>query len=274
MKNLFTRALTGALFLVIVIGAILWNSWSFASVFLLVSVLGLWEFFSLLENDSIFLNKPLIVSIGGIIFILNALFAFNVAPLEVLLLIFPAIILIFIVELYNKNEKPFKNIAYSIFGLLYIATPFALLNYFPLISGSKAYNSNLILGYFLIIWMYDTAAYVFGISFGKHRLFERISPKKSWEGFFGGTICSLGFAYVLSLFYPNIPLIDWIVMTFIVVIFGTYGDLVESLFKRSINCKDSGKILPGHGGILDRFDSVLLTSPLVFAYFIIINYFK
>jgi len=122
--------------------------------------------------------------------------------------------------------------------------------------------------------MYDTSAYIFGISFGKHRLFERISPKKSWEGFIGGTICSLGFAYLLSIFFMNISLVDWIAITLIIIVFGTFGDLVESLFKRSINCKDSGKILPGHGGILDRFDAVLISAPIVFTYFVIINYFK
>ncbi len=274
MSNLIKRILTGILFLTIIIGAILWSSWAFSFIFLLITVLGLWEFFTLLKNDNVLINKPFVVAMGGGIFILNAMVAMNLVPATFLFLIFPLITLIFIFELYQKNEKPFTNIAYSIFGLFYLVVPFSLLNYFPLISGSPQYDYRIILGYFLIIWMYDTAAYVFGVSFGKHRLFERISPKKSWEGFVGGAICSFGFAYLLSILFTNISLINWIVITMIVIVFGTYGDLVESLFKRSINCKDSGKLLPGHGGILDRFDTVLLTAPIVFTYFVLVNYFK
>jgi len=274
VNNIITRTITGVLFISILIGAILWNAFTFAFIFLIITILALWEFFTLLENEKVIIYKPFIVAIGAMLFVINALFAMNIAPIASLFLMLPLIILVFIIELYQKNEKPFTNIAYSIFGIVYLAVPFSILNYFPLISGNTKYNSNLLLGYFLIIWMYDTSAYIFGISFGKHRLFERISPKKSWEGFIGGTICSLGFAYLLSIFFMNISLVDWIAITLIIIVFGTFGDLVESLFKRSINCKDSGKILPGHGGILDRFDAVLISAPIVFTYFVIINYFK
>lgn len=273
MSNIVIRTITGILFISILIGTIIWNAYSFSFIFLIITILGLWEFLSLLENDKIKISKPFVVGIGSIIYLIIALVAMNIVPKVALLLIFPLIILFFIVELYNKNEKPFTNIAYSIFSILYIVIPLSILNYFPYINGNVGYNSNLLLGFFLLTWMYDTTAYVFGISFGKHRLFERISPKKSWEGFVGGSICSFGFAYLLSIFFSNISLKNWMAITLIIIVFGTFGDLVESLFKRSINCKDSGKILPGHGGILDRFDAVLLSAPMVLMYLMLIKYF-
>jgi len=130
------------------------------------------------------------------------------------------------------------------------------------------------MGYFILIWVFDTASYVFGISLGKRPLFERISPKKTIGGFVGGSACCLGFAFLLSFLYTNILLSDWMITALIIVIIGTYSDLAESFLKRSLNFKDSGKLLPGHGGILDRFDTVLLTAPLVFVYFCIINLFR
>ncbi|GAI59219.1 unnamed protein product, partial [marine sediment metagenome] len=125
---------------------------------------------------------------------------------------------------------------------------------------------QILLGFFILFWVSDTAAYLFGVSFGKHRLFKRISPRKSWEGLLGGAFIALITAYLLSLYFKDLRLPDWIIIAFIVVIIGTFGDLVESMYKRSLGLKDSGRILPGHGGILDRFDGVLLASPIVFTY--------
>ncbi len=125
------------------------------------------------------------------------------------------------------------------------------------------YNPHLLLGFFFLLWTNDTGAYLVGRSIGKHKLWERISPKKTWEGFFGGLILSIIIGYVISLYYPELNYILWIVMAALVSIFGTMGDLVESVFKRSIDAKDSGSILPGHGGILDRFDGVFLSTPFV-----------
>jgi phosphatidate cytidylyltransferase len=273
VSNLVTRFLTGILFLAVVIGAIVWNAWSFSLVFLAISCLCLWEFLALLEAEKIIVNKVLITVAGGLLFALNSLVAMSKLPYIWLLLVFPLILVLFISAVYDKKEKPFATISYIVFGMIYIVVPLALLNYFPMISGKQLYHWELLLGYFLIIWMYDTAAYVFGISFGRHRLFERISPKKSWEGLIGGALCTFGLAYLLSVLCMHILLTDWLAIALIAVVFGTYGDLFESLYKRGINCKDSGKLLPGHGGVLDRFDSVFLTSPLVFVYFILTHYY-
>lgn len=124
----------------------------------------------------------------------------------------------------------------------------------------------MLIALFATIWINDTGAYIIGVSFGKHRLFERVSPKKSWEGFFGGALAALAAGYVFSVFIPDLTLVQWLLFSQIVVVFGTFGDLIESLLKRTIGTKDSGNILPGHGGFLDRFDSMLLAAPVIFIY--------
>ena len=184
----------------------------------------------------------------------------------------PLIIFVFINELYRNNKKPFSNIAYTLLGIVYIAFPLSLFNFF-VFRGSPIvyYTPNILLGFFILLWAYDTGAYLFGVSLGKHRLFPRISPKKSWEGFLGGAITSLIISYFISTYFSELQFQHWIVISFIIIVMGTFGDLVESLFKRSINLKDSGKIFPGHGGILDRIDSILLSAPIVFTYLQLIN---
>jgi phosphatidate cytidylyltransferase len=133
------------------------------------------------------------------------------------------------------------------------------------------HTPNILVGFFIILWIYDSGAYVFGVSFGKHRLFERISPKKSWEGFIGGSIVAISAANVISVFFTELRLFDWLIISAIIIVFGTFGDLVESLLKRELNIKDSGNILPGHGGILDRFDGIFLSVPIIFAYLQIVR---
>ena len=197
----------------------------------------------------------------------TALVVTGMIQMKWLIINLPVLFCTFIYELYTKSERPFTNIAYTVFGVVYIVFPFALLLVLPfLLSGFTVYQPNLIFGYFLILWASDTGAYLTGMAFGKRKLFERISPKKSWEGSFGGALLSLVAAYLDSKLFTVFPTSHWFVIAFIIVVMGTLGDLVESLYKRSKNVKDSGTILPGHGGILDRFDSLLLASPFIFAY--------
>jgi phosphatidate cytidylyltransferase len=177
-------------------------------------------------------------------------------------LAFPFIATIFFVELYRDKSTPFQNIALTILGLVYVLMPFAAwVSY--LYPARGIYNSHIILGYFFILWTNDTGAYLTGSAFGRHKLWERISPKKTWEGFIGGLLLSMGVAYLIAHYYTELNPILWVLIGFIVSIFGTLGDLVESMFKRSLDVKESGGILPGHGGILDRFDGVLLSTPFV-----------
>ncbi len=251
----------------VVVAAVLLGQQVFSALFLLLTAVGLWEFYSLVEKAGIYPNKAAGLLAGVVLFISNALTATGAVPLEWLLLNFIFIFLIFLFELYRKDPNPFTNIAFTFFGLLYVAVPFSLLNYFPnpaFLPG--VYHSSLLLGFFILIWVNETGAYVVGTAFGRHRLFERISPKKSWEGAIGGGVLAFITAWVISRVYWQMSMDDWMIMAAIVVVFGSYGDLFESMFKRSINAKDSGTILPGHGGVLDRFDGVFMAAPFVFVY--------
>ncbi|BCI63637.1 phosphatidate cytidylyltransferase [Tannerella sp. CAG:118] len=176
------------------------------------------------------------------------------------------IMLTFIIQLYAKRPDPIKCWAYSLLGQFYIALPFALLNFIAFPGTYTLYTPWLLMSFFIFIWTNDTGAFLVGITIGHHRLFERISPKKSWEGFVGGLIFSLIAAWVFSLFYDNFSLIQWLGLSLTISISSTFGDLCESLLKRTIHIKDSGHILPGHGGLLDRFDSVLLAAPAAYIY--------
>lgn len=166
------------------------------------------------------------------------------------------------------------NIAYTLLGIFYVTIPFAMLYHLGFYKNhefGQEYSYQLILGFFFILWMNDTGAYLAGKYLGKHKLFERISPNKTWEGSLGGGIFSIGLAIIIAQYFTHINLTDWIIISLIIVIFGGIGDLVESMLKRSLNIKDSGKLLPGHGGILDRFDGLLISSPFVYCYLQLIS---
>lgn len=172
---------------------------------------------------------------------------------------------IFFIKLYKKKEKkPFTNIAYTFLGIVYVALPFSLLHFVAFSPGHFSYQ--ILLGCLLLQWSSDVGAYFAGVRFGKTKLFERVSPKKSWEGSIGGTLLALLMGFVLAQYFTDLLLWQWLSIAGIIVISGTYGDLVESLFKRSIEIKDSGASIPGHGGFLDRFDSLLLSVPFIIAF--------
>jgi phosphatidate cytidylyltransferase len=177
---------------------------------------------------------------------------------------------------------PFNNIALTLTGIFYVGVPFAMLNgiAYPGIKAGTGewtgtiiptsdYNPHILLGMIFMIWANDTGAYLIGSKFGKHKLFERISPGKTWEGSFGGAFFAVLIAFIISIYFKDIELMDWMIISSIVIVFGTLGDLVKSLLKRSIGVKDSGTILPGHGGILDRFDSIIMASPFVLLYIVL-----
>jgi phosphatidate cytidylyltransferase len=190
------------------------------------------------------------------------------------LLILPAFILI-IIELYRKQEKPFDSLAHTFFAIIYIAVPFSL---FPFSAfsrtgldslvyhGNIVFSPGIVVGFLLLLWANDTGAYLTGITLGRHRLMERISPGKTWEGFFGGLVLSVAAAWLLSGWLGGVGTSGWIIISIIISTAGTYGDLTESMLKRSMGVKDSGSVMPGHGGFLDRFDSALISFPLVFLF--------
>ena len=163
-----------------------------------------------------------------------------------------------------NDANPFTNIAFFFLGIIYVCVPLSLLNVASFITGE--YNYQIPLGIFLILWASDTGAYFAGVNFGKTKLFERVSPKKSWEGSLGGTILALLMTFGVAHFFQSLELYSWLIIAAIIIIAGTYGDLVESMFKRSILIKDSGSTIPGHGGFLDRFDGLLLAVPFIVVY--------
>ena len=185
------------------------------------------------------------------------------------------VVLLFIIpirELYRTDDdSPIPNISQTIFGIIYVGLTFGLMNFLFYYGYKGDETYHLILAFFVIIWSSDSFAYLTGVNFGKNKLFERISPKKSWEGFFGGFIASLIVGYIFSLYYSDFSMISWIGFAAVINISGVYGDLIQSKFKRSLGLKDSGSILPGHGGILDRFDAVFVTIPVAIAYVMLIS---
>lgn len=221
-----------------------------------------WEFYRLVRAQEYVPIRLLGVFIGSLLFVLSFLIEAGYIPGKYYFAIFPLASMVFLVKLYKKKDKsPFVNIAFFYLGITYVALPFTLINIIVFFHDSYGYQ--ILLGLLIIIWASDTGAYFAGSIFGRRKLFERISPKKSWEGSIGGGVVALVCAFVISRYYTDLNLLEWVIVGGIVVVAGTYGDLVESLFKRSMAIKDSGNVIPGHGGFLDRFDSLILSVPFV-----------
>jgi phosphatidate cytidylyltransferase len=280
-KNLIQRIITGTIFIIVLVGCIMWNAWSMAGLFLLITILGLNEFYTLSEKAGAQPQKIYGLVCGGLL--ITIAFMQKAYPVSFLgFLILPLLFLPFFIELYRKKENPFANIGWTLLGIFYVALPFAILvlaftpgkilvttnadrGYIPS-AWIPAYDYRPLLTIFVLIWISDTMAYVCGRLFGKRKLWERISPKKTWEGFIGGfifTVVAGGMIgnWILYNKHDYSQELKWICVAAVISVTGMLGDLVESLFKRSIDIKDSGKILPGHGGILDRFDALLLATP-------------
>lgn len=220
------------------------------------------EFYKLMRLQSYLPIRLLGVFVGALLFIGMFLIEGGYLPSMYHYALFPLASCVFLIKLYKKNDvHPFINIALFYLGILYVAVPFAFTNLLVFYSGEYSYE--IILGLLFLTWANDVGAYFTGIIFGRTKLFERISPKKSWEGSIGGAALSLLTSLVIGFYFEGLNAIEWISVSIIVVIAGTYGDLVESHFKRSIQIKDSGSIIPGHGGFLDRFDSLLIAVPFV-----------
>lgn len=264
-NNLTQRLITGLLGSAAIIFGVSYSEWIYFGIFLVICFFSLLEFYKLAGLDGMIPLKTLGTVSGVAIFILSFFISQETISSRYYFLIFPLIAFVYVIKLYKKTEqKPFTNIAFTFLGVFYVAVPFALLNVATFEEGY--YNYEIILGSLLILWASDSGAYFAGTLFGKHRLFERISPKKSWEGFWGGAALAIVITYILTLYFHSLTLVDWMIVSLIIIIGGTFGDLVESLLKRSIEIKDSGDSLPGHGGFLDRFDGLLISAPFIVAY--------
>jgi phosphatidate cytidylyltransferase len=237
----------------------------FGIVFLAVLVFSMVEFYRLAGMTG---SSPQTITgtiIGALFFIILFGIADGRLSMNYIWITSGIIFFIFVLELYRKQPMPMLNIGITLLGILYIAIPISLssLLIFPGINGKQHFFPWILFGVIITIWIYDSVAYFVGSAFGKHRLFERISPKKSWEGVIGGGIAAMLTGSLNALWISSLEITDWLVISGIVIVAGTFGDLVESMIKRSINLKDSGKVLPGHGGLLDRFDSYLFVVPMV-----------
>jgi phosphatidate cytidylyltransferase len=266
VKELVLRITTGLVFLIIVIGAILLNPYTLASLFYVVGVLGMLEYYSLVKIGGYHPQGTLGVITGTALYVTIELVKLKVAGTAIVSLSIPFFMAIFVYELYRKRPDPFTNIAHTIVGIIYIMAPLALLNVFTFEEIIVEYKPGVILGFFVLLWLNDTGAFVFGKLFGRTKLFPRISPNKTWEGTIGGGLATMTGAVVISTYNDEISIINWLVLGLIIVVAASFGDLVESMLKRSLKVKDSSNLLPGHGGILDRFDGVLLASPIAFTY--------
>lgn len=273
MKNLAVRTLSGAVLAVVVLGAIAWSQWSFGLLLAALTVGGMLEFYALIRKQGIEPQRFVGLVTGLLLLALNFavvcggsnllndsrnLFACGMA---FLLLLVPTM---FVCELWRRHKNPAANIATTLAGVFYVALPFSLLCYFPTLGGG-GWNPGVVFGFVAVIWANDVFAYLVGMTFGRHRLFERLSPKKSWEGFFGG-LCGAVAAGVLAGRLLGAGLWTWGGLALLVAVTAVLGDLAESMFKRAAGVKDSGTLIPGHGGVLDRFDAMLVAAPFAFVY--------
>lgn len=278
MKNFIIRAITGVLFVAILIGSILYHPMAFGFLFAAITAFSIYEFGTLANHiEGVHINRLLSAMGGAYLFFAFMGFCMDMSGAILFVPYLMLCIYFFVSEMYLKKENPIHNWAYTMLSQMYVALPFALLNvlafHYNEAENTVEYNAVLLLSIFVFTWLNDTGAYCVGSLFGKHRLFERISPKKSWEGSIGGGIVaissSLGFAH----FFPFMSVAEWAGLALVIVIFGTLGDLSESLFKRSLGVKDSGNLLPGHGGMLDRFDSILIAVPAAVVYLLLLSTF-
>lgn len=270
MKNLIIRALTGIIFVVVLISAICIHPIFFLILFCIITGLTLWEFGGLVKHYENANLQRTVNMLGGVyLFIATFVYANGLTDGKIFLPYLLFIMLTMIAELYYKAPNPINNWAFTLFAQVYCAGSFSMLNFIgaePGTPGVMSYTPLFIMAIFIFVWLDDTGAYLVGSLIGKHKLFERISPKKSWEGFFGGLILSLASSQAFAWFAPEINRMNWLGLAATVVLFGTWGDLIESLLKRTLGVKDSGNVLPGHGGMLDRFDSVMLAVPASYIY--------
>ena len=280
IKNLILRTLTGIIFVAVIIGGFLYGPLTFCLLFCIITALSVWEYTHIVnKQENVTVNA--FISTAAAVYLFLAFFGYcrNITPPAVFIPYLLSIIYLLISELYLKRKSPINNWAFTMLGQMYVALPFSLLSVLAfttrpdmLATESITYNGFIPLSVFIFLWMSDTGAYCFGSLLGKNKLFPSISPKKSWEGFFGGLVVAVGCSQLLAM-DTTLNRWEWLGLSLVVVFFGTWGDLVESLLKRQLGIKDSGNILPGHGGMLDRFDSSLLAIPAAVIYLYTITLF-
>ena len=275
LQNLLVRGASGVVLFGVVLGAAFLGYWGFGALMLLITVVGVWEFYQLtmakgaMPQCCMGIVTSILLLITAFSAILLAVPCVESAVGEclpfVLLATIAAFALIFFVEVFRNKENPTQNIASTIMGVIYVALPMSLMLFIPFMLSPDKWNPWIFLFYLFLVWGNDVFAYLVGISIGRHKMCPRLSPKKSWEGFFGGVLGSLAMG-VLGAYVVEGNYLVWLGLALVVSLSSVVGDLVESMFKRDAGVKDSGNFIPGHGGMLDRFDALILSAPFAFVY--------
>lgn len=275
MNNFLKRTVTALVYAVVMLAGTILHPVSFALIFAVILFFTLSEFFSVTKRSDFFALRITGHVLAQVFFFICFFVANKFVDPVFLLLPISFIIFVFIAELFRNSINTFKNSAMSLFGLLYIALPFSLLNFIvsPGIITDKIFYPWILAGLYFIIWVYDSAAYITGSLFGKHKIAANISPGKSWEGFIGGTVFAVVMGILNAVLFQKVSMVNWIIIALLAVTFGTLGDFFESKLKRELGIKDSGSVLPGHGGLLDRFDSLLFAAPVIFIWLNIMDKF-
>lgn len=271
IKNMLVRTVTGVLFVAALVTSFL-RFEAMVFLFAIITGLTLWEYATIVNTmKAVRINRFISTAAGVYFFLAVAGYCSGITPSAVFIPYLLTVVYLFVSELYTRHEHAINDWAYTMLSQMYIALPFAMLNVLAFQSSDDGirYCRILPLSIFIFLWTNDTGAYCVGSLLGRHKLFPRISPAKSWEGSLGGAILVLIAASLISQLIDDasiLTLYEWLGLGLVVTIFGTWGDLVESLFKRTVGIKDSGNILPGHGGMLDRFDSALMAIPAAVVY--------
>ena len=269
MNNFSKRLVFGILYVILIVLATTTNPFVFYGLFFAFMLFSVFEFLKMIHLKSF---QPYFIAIVFFISIIlkqeNLDLQGNVFSTLGLLFLFSS----FGITLFSKNQNAVEYLGKITLTLLYTVLPFLLLIKLPFLN--NGFNSQLILGIFILTWSSDTFAYLVGRQFGKHKLFERISPKKTIEGFAGGVFFTLISAYIISIYFTSTPLLEWLIIAVIISVFGVLGDLIESMFKRQAQIKDSSQLIPGHGGFLDRLDSIIFATPFIFGFIYLIEQFN
>lgn len=277
MKNFLLRTLTAIGIVAVQVFCTYFSPFSLAGLFMLFTALTVNEFIKIVsQKGEVAVSRPLVIV--GSCYLFFAFWINSLTQNQSLILFIPYLAFLmyhYIKELYSEHENPIANLGIIMLSQLYVVLPLSLINVLAF-TQFECYNDRaefyaIPLCIYIFIWINDTGAYLSGVTLGKHRLFPRISPKKSWEGAIGGALATVASAFVVAHFFTFMNVWQWIGMALVVVVFGTFGDLTESMIKRHLGIKDSGRILPGHGGMLDRLDSMLFAIPAVVIYLLALS---
>jgi phosphatidate cytidylyltransferase len=264
LKEFLTRTVSGLIYAIIMIGSITIHPLGFLAVFLFVLILGMIEFYRMSSSPG---SRPMVfpgIITGVIIFLTFFLTRFAGSESKILLMIPASALVTITIPLFRQKDHILFSASLTFFAIVYVAVPVTFFNFLVYHPYKQGFDYQLVLFLFFILWANDSGAYISGKLLGRHKIFPRISPKKSWEGFAGGLLIALLVTWVTRSIFPDIPFLHLWILCPVIVVAGTFGDLVESGWKRASGVKDSGKLMPGHGGILDRFDSLIFAAPATY----------